>query len=247
VSPDGRRIAFVRETETKESVLLVRSLIDGAEDMLTACRLPEFLDYPAWSRDGRYLAFTKTGHDGTTLHEIALTGGREDSVGRRWAKIKAFSWLPGDDGFLISAVEDGSDRFSIWALSRSGHTAKRLTPGTNSVHNVMLSDDGTRALAAVEHQLSGVWFGSLETPIRWKLLFTSTESVRAAAWAAHNRILLEVQAGDLTSVDLVNRDAASGVRRLNGGRTVIRGCARMVGPWCITPRKLDSRGCGRRI
>ena len=71
ISPDGSRIAFVREAQG-ESVLFEHRLADGKEDRLATTKLPVFLDYPTWSPDGRSIAYTQVTTDGVFLQELVL-------------------------------------------------------------------------------------------------------------------------------------------------------------------------------
>ena len=59
LSPNGKKFAFVRESES-ESSLIVADLEAGGEQSLISRKLPRVLDYPAWSPDGRIIACTDT-------------------------------------------------------------------------------------------------------------------------------------------------------------------------------------------
>jgi Tol biopolymer transport system component len=90
-SPDGKRIVFVRGTETS-SVLAIRDLASGGVTTLATTRSSSsdvWLDEPSWSPDGRQIVYYKVHHDaaqdkvtdtrilivkadGSGLHELAL-------------------------------------------------------------------------------------------------------------------------------------------------------------------------------
>ena len=70
-SPDGRRIAFVRETAgpSRESIIGIRDLSTGTVTMLEGTRRPVTAGnqrQPTWSPDGREIAFEVVTHDATT-------------------------------------------------------------------------------------------------------------------------------------------------------------------------------------
>jgi len=93
-SPDGKRVAFVRATETS-SVLAIRDLASGDVTMLDTTRSSSsdvWLDEPSWSPDGQQIVYHKVIHDaaqdrvvdsnifivnadGSGLHELALPDG----------------------------------------------------------------------------------------------------------------------------------------------------------------------------
>jgi Tol biopolymer transport system component len=93
-SPDGKRIAFLRATETS-SILAIRDLASGAVTILDSTRSSSsdvWLDEPSWSPDGQQIVYYKVNHDaaqdkvtdtrifivnadGSGLHELALPAG----------------------------------------------------------------------------------------------------------------------------------------------------------------------------
>jgi hypothetical protein len=93
-SPDGKRIAFLRGTETS-SVLAIRDLASGDVTILDSTRSSSsdvWLDEPSWSPDGKQIVYEKVTHDaaqdkvtdtrifivsaaGSGLHELALPAG----------------------------------------------------------------------------------------------------------------------------------------------------------------------------
>jgi TolB protein len=123
-SPDGKRIAFLRATETS-SVLAIRDLTTDEVTILDPTRSSSsdvWLDEPSWSPDGQQIVYHKVIHDakqdkvvdsnifivnadGSGLHELALPDGTP------WGDA---DWSP--DG---SRIVFGSYPIRVLASSRS--------------------------------------------------------------------------------------------------------------------------------
>lgn len=95
LSPDGRRVVF-----TALSRLWIMDLPSAAPKRLTSGDAQEFM--PAWSRDGRWIAFVTWGRDGGHVWKIAATGGTPVQLTRRAAFYRDPVWSP--DGQKIVFV-----------------------------------------------------------------------------------------------------------------------------------------------
>jgi DNA-binding winged helix-turn-helix (wHTH) protein/Tol biopolymer transport system component len=206
VYPDGSRIAFVRETQGSESVLLQRSLTDGKEDRLATAKFPTFLDYPIWSPDGQSIAYTEVTADGVFVEEIAVETGRRRRIGQRWQYVRRFAWAPRGDGFLVSAIERGADRYAIWHVARADGSVKRITENVDSFHSIVASTDGTRALTVAERSLAAVWVGTPGGPKDWRELLPASENVSSASWTTGGKILLARRTADGQSIHVLSPD-----------------------------------------
>ena len=145
-SPDGKRIAFVRETAgpPRESVIGIRDLATGAVTILEQTRRPVTSGnqrQPTWSPDGRQLTFAVVNHDDTTdkntnsrifivnaddsgLHDMGLPTGTpwgDPDWSPDGSRIVFSSW-PIDD-FNVGTVE-------VYSAKPDGSDLKQLTQGS---------------------------------------------------------------------------------------------------------------------
>jgi TolB protein len=116
-SPDGTRLAFVREDEFETEFLYTMNADGtGARFLLQA----EGMCCPAWSPDGRFIALSLEG-DIVVLN--ANGGGRRLISGA--SSNTAPSWSP--DGKWIAFDSNRGDDWDIFVASSRGGPARRLT------------------------------------------------------------------------------------------------------------------------
>lgn len=126
-SPDGRFLAFVRMEggfgQPFLVTLVVKDLRTGAERTLKSGGIGD-VESPAWSRDGRRIAFsTNAGHE---IHTIRPDGTDETvlfDAGSDFAT--APSWTP-DGRSVVFAGPGGDVPTAIWLMDRDGANARVL-------------------------------------------------------------------------------------------------------------------------
>ncbi|MGI8640310.1 MAG: protein kinase domain-containing protein [Pyrinomonadaceae bacterium] len=159
VSPDGRRLAFVAESEGQRMVW-VRSL-----DTLSAQSLPgtEGAISPFWSPDNRYLAFFAEGK----LKKIEAAGGSVQTVCSLSGEVDAVgTW--GRDGTILFVVAD-YEKGGIYRVAAAGGAPTLLMKNDNANTNYWLHflPDGRHFLFSTNSEQSeriGIYVGSIDSP-----------------------------------------------------------------------------------
>jgi Tol biopolymer transport system component len=156
-SPDGRRIAFVRETSRRHRLVIGR--VSGGRERVLRLGL-RFLGNPAWSPDGRLIAFHARVRrafaiftvrpDGSNLRRLT-SGGRPSELYPSWAPRGRFIAYQ-------SERQDGAER--IFVMRRDGSDEHQFRTGVpcddECYHgNAIFSPDGRRLVFDVADEVDG--------------------------------------------------------------------------------------------
>jgi eukaryotic-like serine/threonine-protein kinase len=122
-SPDGKQIAF--EDGNKPWHTLTIDADGGSPHRLT--QDPGDLGNPSWSRDGRYLYFSRSAAGGTDLWRIPASGGAEERImhrrGPQEEGVRAFEWVDGKTLFFTAGA-------ALFARPLGGGTERQLVACT---------------------------------------------------------------------------------------------------------------------
>src|SRR5215467_8956048 len=178
LSPDGQHLAFAWNGGSGPAFSIYVKLV-GTEDLLRLTKRESSIDFnPAWSPDGRYVAFCRILERETGIYIIPALGGTERRVRETlWQERKSgeilwsagrLSWSP--DGKLL-AFSDGTSRSeflagrehlgsSIFLLSLDSLEVRRLSSPLHSigVSNLAFSPDGrTLAFTKVSQAFDAIY------------------------------------------------------------------------------------------
>ena len=126
-SPDGRYLAFPDKSSLEETPSIFLLSVDSLEKRrLTTAPAQYFGDwFPAFSPDGKTLAFTRWSHQGVgDIYLASVEGVEPRRLTFNSAWISGLDWTP--DGRSIVFSESRGGRLRLWRISASGGTPEPL-------------------------------------------------------------------------------------------------------------------------
>jgi Tol biopolymer transport system component len=177
-SPDGKRMAYLRSEVEPSGLVTARLFVANADGSGE-----EFLNWeagdsvyqhgaPAWSPDGKVVAFSIIAKDGggrrMKVVGVALADRTESTlIPPSWSNIRDVAWLPDGSTLIINGRDesaDGEPRMQVWRVPLAGGEARRITNDLNNYFSISLSADGNTLIALQWQATAGLWIGPAENP-----------------------------------------------------------------------------------
>jgi Tol biopolymer transport system component len=205
-SPDGRRIAFVRNTRRDAGGVYERSTLfvadaDGANAReLVTHALPEIFGLPAWSPGGDTIAYvlgTSHSYDFTNVllgvATINVADGAETRVTpQRWMGISQLAWLPDASGLLLSAAERELSPSQIWRLSLPDGEVRRVTNDLNIYLGASMTADASALVTVQTDRAPNIWVAPQGDAARAEQITSGTgklDGIYGVSWTPDGRLV----------------------------------------------------------
>lgn len=149
------RLAFVRGSQDDNLEIFVMDLEDGRERQVTATSNNEWSWAPAWSPDGRSIAFSSTASGGQEVYLVAASGGTPTRVTSTPSEQKSGhpTWSPDGQSLIFQSDRDGI--FQLYQTDLAGANIEQLTWGEPPKYLPAWSPMGQEILFA--SQVEGTW------------------------------------------------------------------------------------------
>jgi len=164
LSPDGSMVAYASRSESRPGTSIrIQTTSNSPPRELVVPGAGESDRQPAWSPDGRELAFMRQGDDGSCRVMVAAANGAagEHEVARcDYNELVSFSWVPGRNALLFGSMSGGHGNGGIreldldsgaWRDLRYTHDSRDLD------HAPRYSPDGRWIVFARNPQMGDLW------------------------------------------------------------------------------------------
>jgi len=158
-SPDGKFLAVAdRNSQEEPFIIYLVSIETGEKRKVTAPSAGTTGDsYPAFSPDGKTLAFLRSSSQAATdLYLLNLDGGSPRRLTFDNASILGLAWTS-DGREIILASRRGSSIYSLWRIPAAGGTLERLPTIGQSVVSPAISRQGSHLIYTQTLDDHNIW------------------------------------------------------------------------------------------
>jgi len=195
---------------------MVADVGSGGEQRLVSHKLPEVLDYPAWSSDGRIIACTLVDSSiaspkGSNARIIAVrVRDRTEKVlsGLTWAFVKQLAWLGDGRGLVMSARDQDTGASHIWQVSYPQGVGRKVTDGLISEVGASVSRDSRQIVTVEERTFSGVWRLRSREAQDPEPVVSGSEPA-APMWTPDGRIVFEQQLNGYRNIWMIDANGSN--------------------------------------
>lgn len=216
VSPDGRRLAFVRGLAAEKAQALMTANVDGTDEKQLAHRAGSaWFTHPAFSPDGKTLACSagSKGEKGISDIEvicIPAEGGEERTItSERWLGIAGLAWLGGGKGLLVCATIKARSPFQIWSISYPDGAARKLTNDLDGYFGLSLTRDSSTLVTVQDDQVSNIWVAPGGQSEQARKINSEKYEGLGLAWTPDGRVVFRSWSTGQPDIWIMDRDGGN--------------------------------------
>lgn len=215
ISPDGKKIAFVRGyAAANEQALIVAETDGGAEQIVS--RSAQWRAFPAFSPDGSKIAFAMgvsppQEQSYVTVREFSFENGQEKELSpRKWLGITGVVWLKDGNDLILNASEESHQLFQLWKLNYSTGEAQKITNDSNDLYGAhsMTADAGTMVALQADAYVN-IWTAPASDLGKVVKLTSGKYEGPFLSWTPDNRIVYSSKSNGNLDMWIMNQDGGN--------------------------------------
>ena len=193
LSPDGKQMAFVRDSHEKHNSVLFVAKEDGSDERQVAERKdPELFVLVAWSPRGATIAAI-TGQAINTYYqliEIPVQGGSAKFVSKEhWEDVLGLAWVANGRGLVLIGQHRVGGPQHITYVNHDSGEVRQITNGPREYYEGLSVSADSHSLVSVLYEgSSDLWVGRFSDPNSFQPITTSHASYWPA-WTPDGRIV----------------------------------------------------------
>ena len=218
-SPDGQRLAFVRDFLKKQETTVVLSDVDGGNEQTLATRKrPLFFWSDAavrisWSPDGKTIACPgrnqqSDAHYYFDVVAVSVDDGSERPLtSEQWVRVQQVSWLGDGRGLIMTASNQASGSMQLYYISYPGGKVRRITNDLNNYSDITLTSDSNTLATVQKNRVSNIWVGPKEDLKTARQITSGTLDGEAGlTWTPDGRIVYRSNASGKSDIWIMDAD-----------------------------------------
>ncbi len=227
LSPDGREAVFFESNlDQGMDELVILDLKANKRRVLTSYEYPLRFAWtctPAWSSDGRQIAFAAEGRDGNgflvRLYVVdTASGERHPVVSPRWQWVQSVTWTNNKTALAVVGQEHESSFQQIWYVPYPGPKdgIRRIGNDLDDYSGASLNARGTEIVSVQSQTISNVYVAKpndLTHPVQ---ITAGSGRYFDLSWLSDGRILYASDATGSADLWVMNADGA-GQRQITSG------------------------------
>jgi len=217
VSPDGKQITFVRESETSSMLMVANADGSNPKTLGELQGNNRFWHYavPSWSRDGKTIACGAVFQDKDGAHLKLIGVNASDGKwrllnDRNWSVLAGVQWLP-DGNLIVGGNEKSETQFAplqLWLVTANA-APQRLTNDLNDYVGASATASGDALVTLRTSVVSNIWIAPNNDATRASQAAPASEIWNGIEWTPDGRLIYCSKAGGKFDIWTMNSDGTN--------------------------------------
>jgi Tol biopolymer transport system component len=208
-SPDGKQIAFLRDSLEIEYQLIIADLNGMNETIICRRKIPNHFDDLSWSPDGSTIALIDGSSGNFLNHRVMLfsINDRKETIlpNQQWLSLTGVNWLANGKGLIVTAADHQSsfDSHQIWFVPYPNGEPRRITNDMNDYFYTTVDGRSTAMAALASERYANLWVAQNNSAAPAQQLTEGSkrqDGIHGVRWLDNGRIVYCSRAGGFDNI-----------------------------------------------